>query len=582
MNTVREYFSNIDPINILSRAGKAIGDAAESGLNSAKNLCSGIFGLPKKINEVATKNLAKVAVYPLIQFKTEEQIATQKEKIKQFTGSNHLSETSFVISHFAINWLEHHIKNPSWTNGENSNWAAKLFRNANDDSLNFTYQVIKNALSPPENKEKLRKIIELNILKVSANLSGKIKAISEDITSKDYEEGVFATTMTEILQDITKHFKTFNGTYNPDDLEKMDDSELNQKFLNAFADKKTLHPAIKQDNFKNSHEESKHLVENFFKEFSEHLFKIGLPNGSSDIAAPFGARGKVANIISKNILPNLSYDLYKLVMNPNTINKLLLSVFKKLNKQKKKNIATPKKDKSLKQKKEEKKLNKICKNLSIELLTFVDPTAAKALSRFPNFEKVLGEMAADLIRDYFGGDDFNLQELINNSIKLGIPTLYPGEWKKKEGDSSEVVFVPKSETKAPVEGKTTSKAQIANREFVYKFPSNKKEAKAEKEQNKIESEKVEKELISEIEKFGNKVIKKDFITALKNKSRILHGIFIFFKYLFYPITLLINYLISRRIKKKSQEVVEKIGLDIHKNLVIKILDVFQKNILSKQ
>ena len=520
----------------------------------------------------------------------EEQCLIQKVRLDHFSQEGYFSAACKTSTYFLKGWLEHHfVEQPLPRSQNNTHWTTQWLRQENGD-LSTLGGLIQQGIRGKS--EKIREMVEANVLLVGANIFDHFHTIMHDSNSPHYNSNFLLDVTLKVLDSANQHFKSLNHGYRKYSKEE-DTSVLNAHLLDELDHDNILHSAISKDSSLNDVEKRKYALDNSLLRISKDLLKIISPEGGKGMIKPswcnyVDRNDRIWKEVSEVIVPNIIYDkVIDFFNKPHLKRALLLKIIKKL---KKTDIKIPENPAPLDRK--QIRLIEICGNLSEQLIEFFLPELSSKIFMIPNIKKKIGEALGKIIRSSLKKLDIHKQ--LNQLVRDNLSILHSGKWEKKEGSWN---FIP------------TDKDNKVLENFKFTFPQNLAEVQNIETKKEVKEQKLKQELIKEVNGFLDLKVKEalpDYIRGKLQKfqesvevkikryfgengaaisNRIILAIRILvdlviavLRLVTLPISLIFRTPLNNYLKKVSRRFVKKIDSSVHANVIAHSLEIFTKAI----
>ena len=165
----------------------------------------------------------------------------------------------------------------------------------------------------------------------------------------------------------------------------------------------------------------------FFKPLTENLMQLAGVTKAEDLPVPSAVRELVWKKFQNELLPAVLEKIFAEMIDPASRTKMAVAGLKALN-EALDAIPDPNvEEEKIEEDGNQRKLNKVCGELVLELVQLVPRSMIKAAFKLSKVQELSAEMVGKAVRRYLG-DELNLLKLIDKGIVEGISTLYPGQW----------------------------------------------------------------------------------------------------------------------------------------------------------
>ena len=507
-----------------------------------------------------------------------------REQLNEFSGGQERSNACHVVAHYVSDYMLHTFRYPPHLNGDQPHWAALLFRNRNGE-YSRSGKIVKHL--GETNEQLLFDSVEASLLKGMSRLSMRIASIGTDSDSINYDHDFVLNVTMKLLNNAMDHFSKVNEAVRQYGIDV--DSDVLRAEFGA-----TLHRGLSGDPRLNVAERRHFGLYSFFQDVADRLLSIANPQGASDLEVPYILRGSLWRLLGETIIPNALYDIAEEIFDPYTLDSLLLTILDKFDAEPSTENASPSVY-QIKPDSKQKRLNDVCGKLVKELLTLFVPSLTKTVFLVPGMHEKMGNALGVAIREQVSSR-WTVDEILNSAVEVGLPVFHPGEWKKMDGKK---VFLPWKETTTPLGDKESQPAK----EFKFTFSKNELERREWQEIVETRREELEQSLLKRLDRTLNMKIKRAIPNAIDRalgslKSRVdpwvegffgrrglaikkLLGEFVYFicrvvvillKVVLYPLTRFVGILTDRYTKTKAKDIVKRMQMDIHRNLIFTWID----------
>ena len=384
----------------------------------------------------------------------------------------------------------------------------------------------------------------------------------------------------KMIQIANAHFQEINRIKEEEGeklVYKVDESTMLNKYGSAGNEdplSPSLHPAISRDTTLSEEEKNQQIMNHFFIPITEEFLKLAGISKPEDLPVPAPLAEKVFSLIKTDLCPLIFNEVLESI----DVDKLMLSVMELINNGIK-NPASPEElhidlATDLKQK----EMNKACGELFFNMIKLIPNTAIKAFFLSDKVRNLSAEAIGQTVRMQLMKMD--MLSLINKGLLSGMPTLNKLITVDERGN----LVVPE--------------------DLSFQFPRTHAERKAETKAKAHQKKMVRKELVRELTKtLRNQIVfrineffrKKwsafqtkfdqwiftHFGESGKRIKEVLDKIFhmivfnilgVVFQVLAYPFIQLLGFIMHFHLKRKSKQISKTLHLDIHKNLVFKLME----------
>lgn len=434
--------------------------------------CLDPFFLATKVYRAGILTLKEMA---LLTFAPERKLEGLRDRLHQFSLSEHRGNVCTVAAHLVRDWLIHSFHHPPYPNPhEPSNWATRLFRSALNPH-SFLGQRVEELLK--EEEDLLLHSVEATFLRAFSGISSCLAAHTRaEMKSPKFDKDFLLNTGSKLLETIIQHCHRIN------DLHSRYGKHLDPDLLKAEFGKE-LHRAIPCDPRMTLAEQKKYQEEHFFKKFAERILNLAFPRGQADLEAPFYIRGPLWSALKKVIIPDILAEVYHHALSPHALNEFILTTLETPNPRCLSLLKEATASSNLPEKKQ-RRLNTLAEQLIREVSTFLSPSLAKSLSKIPGISKKLGTLLGRSLGGIFYQPNV-VDIMINSSIEKVLPRKIHGRWK----------IIRNHLRFTPLKGKT----------FHFTFPKNPSAKRELQEAQEERQEKIKARLLQQIDHINNHV-----------------------------------------------------------------------------
>lgn len=409
------------------------------------------------------------------------------------TGASNGEERSIachVVACYVRDYLIANCRHPQHVNKDGLHWTARVFRNDNDE-ISWTGHYIRQLAD--NNKDRLLEAVEIAVLRAFTNLTKRVNARAVDRSNDNHEHHFTLNIVLEMIQMASDHFSIINGTmkqYGP----KVDEGALRS----AFAGVDELHRGLNYPPHCNEAYKREVAIKAFFEGISEKFLEIALPNGPGDLEAPYFVKNSLWKMLKETVIPNVFADQMDIILDPVNLDSLVLSALNRYNNPKSSVVSPPSGGPPPPNKKLQ-ELNEECGRLVKEVVTFLGPSVAKILLDLPHVQERIGEALGHSIYEAVS-NRYIVNKAINSGIEQGLPSFHIGRWEKADRKK---IFVPLKKVTMPDGREGLQPAE----ECSFSFAKNESEWKEESDQHDIEKDRLHHELLEALENTLNREIK---------------------------------------------------------------------------
>ena len=306
----------------------------------------------------------------------------------------------------------------------------------------------------------IKNYVEAAMIKIFSGMSGNIKIIE----NKDHT--FLVDTAISLLTIMTEHFVTINKIKQLPGINKSKAYQVKEAdMLTGFGAK--LHPGVPK-NLVDPTENDKLRLKDFFIPFTGKLLELANVKGPKDLPVPAAMQENMWMIMKEKMLPEVFLKLFKIVLEPETLDLLMLNSLETLS-QALDSIPDESgfiyEDQDVEDDAKQKELNKACGELIKQLVDLVPQTFTNYV--FKNIKIVhtlTAEALGKSVRKYLS--KWTLLKFIDQSLFNGLPKIHPGHWAKAAPDAPEGYdkFIP--EKLVIKDGKVVS----SSHEIKFEFP----------------------------------------------------------------------------------------------------------------
>ncbi|MEC7839578.1 MAG: hypothetical protein VX777_06030 [Chlamydiota bacterium] len=257
-------------------------------------------------------------------------------------------------------------------------------------------------------------------LKMLHNIGKKIDDL-ENPTSSKYDKDFLLKISVPILQAVTEHFNRINKVKR--DTNKANAFEVTyESIVSAYSDE--IHAALPRDLSTPSWEQDKERIDKFFKDFSQKLFELADFTDITMMPFPDPLKGDLYNIAKNELVPRVALSIFQKIMEPHSLNVILLSILEIFNE-----TVEEAPENTLDEycDEDQKKLNRICGELAVEVVELIPTAFTKSIFKFSKVKAVTAEKLGRSLRKQLNST--SIKKMVNKLIVNGLPMLHLGEFK---------------------------------------------------------------------------------------------------------------------------------------------------------
>lgn len=521
-------------------------------------------------------------------FNPSRSINDARNGLNDIAGGVERGAACHVIACYVRDYVIQNCRRPQHTNRDGVvHWTASVFR-TDDDAESLTGKYLRKLVD--KNSKELLDASEMTLLRAFSNLTNRINARA--VTPGEiYEHDFVLNVVLQMVQLAGDHFSIINETKRQYGSE-VDEGALRSAFANAYE----LHRGLNYPPDSNAAEIRQRAIDTFFEGASEKFLEIALPRGPGDLEAPTLAKGFLWSKLKGVVIPNVFADQVDTILDPATLDSIVLSVLNHYNDPKPKpTVSSGALAHPLNKKLRD--FDKECGRLVKEVATFLAPNMSKLFFLWPHLQEKIGEAVGSSIYDIVTNRNF-INKAINSGLDAGLPSFHPGRW---ERDDNKKVFRPLKKVTMPGDREGLQPAE----ECSFSFAINKSEQDAECEQHEQDKDEIRAKLVETLDATFNKQIKsllpdmwckmccrvsgvidpiiegvagekgllvrERICTVLDFAVRVVIGKVLAIA--FFPVTHVVRVVVDHYTWSKAEEVVKRLHMDIHRNLLYNYLDV---------
>ena len=375
----------------------------------------------------------------------EDAAKTEKKKMHDLWGTTHPEYFIGAISQYVQDYLPFYLStSKDELGGTIFNAFEEYLKNAHDkekakavsDYLNAHKQTLQGMIG--QNIQAIGEADDLAVQQAwpavkeytEAALYRLFTGFGESIKYAESEDPDFLVdTAIAAMKIMTDHFQTINRVTAESDKSyayKVSDEQMRKGFG------RERHPGVPL-NPKDIPENDKIRLQNFFVPLGKKLLSLAKINGPQDLPVPAPIQEQVWKIFQEKMLPEVMMNIYKKILDPDTIDTLLLSSLESLNTALESLPADGlSEEEDIHEDPKQKELNTTCGKLVKQLVEMLPPSLTTfVFTNIKAVQQMSAEALGKAVRKNLG--KWTLLELIDTGMFKGLPNWHPGEWAKPPG-----------------------------------------------------------------------------------------------------------------------------------------------------
>lgn len=251
---------------------------------------------------------------------------------------------------------------------------------------------------------------------------------------------------------------------------------------------------------------------NFFIPFTNELMKLLEIDDPNNLPFPAPIREEILELVKNNLLPEVLMKLYELILDPNTLNKIVLNTLDTFNetmeqiaREEKENPGRVSVQDPVPEDDLQKKMNLACGQLVLEMVEMMPNSLTNKFFKSEGIRKMAAEKVGEAVRRQLS-QNWTMMKIIDKGIVSGLPNFRDGEW---EGKAGQEVFTAK---KFSVE---TGEKQAVTEALKFSFPKTEAEIEADDIKKMLDEEvtarKVKRTMVKTVTKQAKTHMKAAFV-----------------------------------------------------------------------